>query len=305
MRPNVVEIRGLTKAYGGKVALKEVDLSIGPQEIVGLIGPNGAGKTTLIKLVCSLLRPTRGTVSVHGKDVTVDASYKTKLAYMAENAGYYETMSAFEYLNVFGRYHSVPDMRRKSIECLSEVGLLEHGDERIATFSKGMKQRLGIARCLLNDPELVLMDEPLTALDPRGKVDVVGLIAALRDRGATVIISSHELRYMDDLCDRLCILKDGRLVEDGAPQALVRKAGFLHYELLLRRPLTREDDLRARFPEIVELSCANNLLRLKVNDAGGFEKRFLRFLLDNDIEFTLQSHQLDRIYSEHFKEAGR
>ena len=303
--PNVIEIQGLTKAYGRKVALKDINLTIGAQEVIGLIGPNGAGKTTLIKLICSLLRPTRGTIAVHGKDVTKDVGYKARMAYMAENAGYYEAMSAFEYLNVFGRYHSVPDMRKKSIECLSEVGLRDYGDERIATFSKGMKQRLGIARCLLNDPELVLMDEPLTALDPRGKADVIGLIAALRDRGATVIISSHELRYMDDLCDRLCILKDGRLVEDGAPQAIARKAGFLHYELLLRRPLTNEDDIRAMFFEIVELSCTNNLLRLKVNDAGGFEKRFLRFLLDNDIEFTLQSHQLDQIYSEHFKEADR
>jgi ABC-2 type transport system ATP-binding protein len=302
--PRVIEIKGLTKAYGKNVALRDVDLTIGPREVVGLIGPNGAGKTTLIKLICSLLRPTRGTIAVNGRDVTKDVGYKARMAYMAENAGYYESMTAFEYLNRFGYLHSVADVRGRSKECLREVGLYEHGDERISTFSKGMKQRLGIARCLLNDPELVIMDEPLTALDPNGKTDVIDLITRMRDRGATVILSSHELRYMDDLCDRLCILKNGELVENGTPESIVHKAGSLsHYKVLLKRPLTNEDILRAQFPEIVELSCLNNLLHLEVDGGADFEKRFLRFLLDNDIEFTVQSHQLDRIYSDYFREA--
>lgn len=303
MKDYIIEITDLSKYYGRHCALEDINLQIESQEIVGLLGPNGAGKTTLMKLICSLLFPTKGSIFINGIDILKDVAYKQKLAYMAENAGYYENMTAYNYLMLFAYYHSLDSKRKKCQDSLEAVNLLDDANRKISTYSKGMKQRLGIARCLLNDPELLLMDEPLTALDPHGKRDIINILTKLRDEGKTVVLSSHELRYMDNMCDKLCIIQAGRLVESGAPNKIIsHMVNYLEYEIELKTPCVDLDRLRVELPEIIELGMTQNILRMHVKKSEDFEKRFLMYLLQNGIDFTVQTNKLDKIYSNFFDE---
>ena len=220
----MLECRGLTKRYGAKLALDEVDLSIGQGELVGLLGPNGAGKTTLIKSACGLLKPSSGAVSVHGAPAGSPAAL-SRIGYLAELFRFPGWLSAEEVLELHQGLSRSKAGQAERLALLAMVGLADARGVKVEAMSKGMQQRLGIAQALVGTPHLLLLDEPASALDPAGRRAVRELLLALRQRGISVLLNSHLLSEVELVCDRVVLLVNGRVVRSGRPADLVRPRG--------------------------------------------------------------------------------
>ncbi len=230
MQPDViVETRNLTKVYRDfwgrqKVkALKALDLEIRRGEIFGLLGPNGSGKTTTIKLILGLLFPTSGQALVFGKDAT-DVRKNERIGYLPEESYLYKFLNAEETLDFYGRLFDMPRaVRRQRVADLIEMVGLEWAKRRqLKEYSKGMTRRIGLAQALINDPELIVLDEPTTGLDPIGTHEMKEMIIDLRKKGKTVLLCSHLLADVQDVCDRIAILYQGELKELGRVDALLK-----------------------------------------------------------------------------------
>ena len=215
----VVEAKGLKKYYDGVKAVDDLDLVIEEGEIYGLLGPNGAGKTTTILILLGLTEPTAGEVRVLGHDPAREPlKVKRVTGYLPENLGFYEDLSARENLLYTAYLNRIPEReaRKRVVEVLELVGLAEVADRRVGTFSRGMKQRLGIADVLLKEPKFVILDEPTSGIDPEGAVQILDMIVRLRDeRGMTILLSSHLLHQVQRICDRVGIIHQGKLVAQG------------------------------------------------------------------------------------------
>ena len=197
-------------------ALSEVSFEVPEGVVFGLLGPNGAGKSTTLKLLLNLLRPTAGRVEVFGRPAG-DVQARQRLGFLAENPAYYDHLTADELVGYFAGLFGLTgqDRRRRVSDVLERVGLADQRRRPLRQFSKGMLQRVGLAQALVNDPELVILDEPMSGLDPLGRRDVREMILELRDRGRTVLFSSHILSDAELLCSRVGILSNGRLVAAG------------------------------------------------------------------------------------------
>ncbi len=225
----VIETRNLTKIYRDfwgrqKVhALKALDLEVRQGEIFGLLGPNGSGKTTTMKLVLGLLFPTSGQALVFGKDAS-DVNKNERIGFLPEESYLYRFLNAEETLDFYGRLFTMTsETRRQRVENLIELVKLGWARKRqLKEYSKGMARRIGLAQALINDPELILLDEPTTGLDPIGTREMKDLILQLRDEGKTVILCSHLLADVQDVCDRIAILYQGELKELGRVDALLK-----------------------------------------------------------------------------------
>ncbi len=225
----VVETRSLSKIYRDfwgrqKVrALKALDLEIRRGEVFGLLGPNGSGKTTTIKLLLGLLFPTSGQALVFGKEST-DVAKNERLGYLPEESYLYRFLNAEETLEFYGRLFDMPAAvrRQRAAELITMVGLDQAKKRQLKEYSKGMARRIGLAQALINDPELILLDEPTSGLDPIGTREMKDLILKLKAQGKTVIMSSHLLADVQDVCDRIAILHQGELKELGRVDALLK-----------------------------------------------------------------------------------
>jgi ABC-2 type transport system ATP-binding protein len=222
----VVETQNLTKRYHDKLAVNALNLTVQEGEIFGFLGPNGAGKTTTILMALGLTEPTSGRVSVCGFDPTIEPlEVKRRVGYLPENPGFYEDMSAGENLLYMARLNHIPDdeARRRTSEVLDQVGLSEDGRRLVREFSRGMKQRLGIAEVLVKKPKAVILDEPTLGIDPDGAIRILELIKDLnRERNLTVMLSSHQLQQVQEICSRVGIIVKGRLIVQGQMDELGR-----------------------------------------------------------------------------------
>jgi ABC-2 type transport system ATP-binding protein len=225
----IVEARNLSKIYrdfwgrSKKVALKPLDLEIRRGEIFGLLGPNGSGKTTTMKLLLGLIFPTSGEAIVFGKDAT-DVSKNDRIGYLPEESYLYKFLDAEETLDFYGRLFDMPpeERKRRADALIEMVGLSRDKKRQLREYSKGMTRRIGVAQALINDPELVLLDEPTSGLDPIGTREMKDLIIDLKERGKTVILCSHLLADVEDVCDRIAVLHQGELKELGRVDELLR-----------------------------------------------------------------------------------
>ncbi|REJ78019.1 MAG: ABC transporter ATP-binding protein [Acidobacteria bacterium] len=227
---NVIEIRGLSKDYEKgfwkkkKIrALDGLDLDVAPGQIYGFLGGNGAGKTTTIKILMGLIFPSGGTAKILGKDIS-DVEVHSRIGYCPENPYFYDYLKATELMDYFGQLFGLEASKRKKVseDLLARVGLEEKDwTKQLRKFSKGMLQRVGIAQSLVNDPELVVLDEPMSGLDPVGRREIRELIAGLRQAGKTVFMSSHILSDIEALCDNVAILRSGTLVATGRLEELL------------------------------------------------------------------------------------
>lgn len=230
----VVETRNLTKVYRDfwgrkkKTALNALDLKIHKGEIFGLLGPNGSGKTTTIKLLLGLLFPTAGDAFVFGEPAA-KVEKNEKIGYLPEESYLYRFLNAEETLDFYGRLFDIPaeTRRKRAAELIETVGLGSDKKRILKEYSKGMRQRIGLAQALINDPQLVILDEPTSGLDPLGTRWMKDLIKDLRDKGKTVLMCSHRLDDVQDVCDRIAILYNGDLQELGAVSKLVEDAARL------------------------------------------------------------------------------
>jgi ABC-2 type transport system ATP-binding protein len=210
----VVETRGLTKRYpGGVLAVEGVSLNVRRGEIYGFLGPNGAGKTTTLRMLVGLIRPTAGSAVVAGHPPGSPASL-AKTGCVVENASFFPYLSGRDNLRVVARSARMPDSQVEA--ALDEVDLLKAADARYGRYAQGQKQRLGVAAALIKSPELLILDEPTNGLDPQGMVEMRDLIKSLGQGGRTVLISSHQLHEVEQICDRYGVVHSGRLIAEGA-----------------------------------------------------------------------------------------
>jgi ABC-2 type transport system ATP-binding protein len=222
-----VEAQGLCKRYGSVTALEELSFTAEPGEILGVLGPNGAGKTTAIRILTAILAPTEGTFTVAGVPHTRPAEIRRRVGVLPESAGYPNRQTGEEYLRYHARLygHSRASSRAVAQRLLDEVGLADRSRSLIASYSRGMRQRLGLARALVNDPEVVFLDEPTLGLDPAGQRQVLGLVRRTAgERGSTVLLSTHLLDEVEQVCSRVLILHRGRIVSAGTVAEVARQA---------------------------------------------------------------------------------
>lgn len=226
----MLEISHLSKSfYQGNTATKVVDdlsLSVKKGEVFGFLGPNGAGKTTTVKLIADLLFPDSGKITINGfSSKSLEA--KRVFGFMSEHPQFYYHLTAVEVLDFVGNLFQLDSevLEKRAVDLLEKVGLSANKDLPVRKFSKGMHQRLAFAVALMNDPQLLVMDEPLDGLDPLGRLDFKKLILELKKDGKTVFFSSHILSDVEELCDQIAIIRLGKVIETGSPKALIKKSG--------------------------------------------------------------------------------
>ena len=212
---------GLTKRYGTLFAVRDLDLEVPTGSVFGLIGPNGAGKSTTFAILASVLTPTSGQALVGGRDPAVDPrGVRRHLGYMPDVLGVYDNLQVDEYLEFFAAAYRLPRSTWPGLVdgLLELVGLTTKRTAMVESLSRGMKQRLALARALVHDPDVLVLDEPASGLDPRARVELRGLLAELQAMGKTVVISSHILSEMEEMCSHVAILEAGRLLASGSPR---------------------------------------------------------------------------------------
>jgi ABC-2 type transport system ATP-binding protein len=222
----VIETRYLTKQYKDLIALDKLNLTIDRGDIYGFIGPNGAGKTTTIRILATLLRPTSGQAFVCGYSVNGQAKHiRRKIGYVPDEFGIYEDMTVTEYLEFFAALYEIGGKERGRVihDVLELTDLAYKKDAQVDSLSRGMRQRLALARVLLHDPEVLLLDEPASGLDPRARIEIRELLKELRSMGKTILISSHILSELAELCNKVGIIERGQLLFSGPVQEILAK----------------------------------------------------------------------------------
>ena len=251
----ILAIEGLTKSYPTGFwrkpvrVLSDLTCDVHGNEIVGFLGPNGAGKTTTFKILNRLAFPDAGKVTLFGEDVQGSAEFRRRIGFMPEQPYFYEYLTALEFLRLCGQLCGMSrgETESRSSELLFRVGLEGARNKAIRKYSKGMMQRLGLAQALLHDPELVILDEPMSGLDPMGRMEVRGLIRELKTAGKTVFFSSHIISDVEALCDRVIMLHKGRKVAEGRVEELIG-AESLYIELVVSPVLAKDRLVAAGIP---------------------------------------------------------
>ena len=256
----IVRTEGLVKRYDNTLAVAGIDLSVDQGEIFGLVGPNGAGKTTTLRILATLLLPSAGTAEIAGMSVTRNPDeVRRVLGFMPDSFGVYDDMKVWEYLDFFARCYGIgpADRRRMIGDLLELVDLGTKRDDYVQTLSRGMQQRLCLAHALVHDPQVLLLDEPASGLDPRARVELRELLRELRHLGKTILISSHILPELEELCTSVAIVDRGQVLAQGRVSDIERR---LRFGAVLRVRLLLEGEeleaARARFGEDPDVASA-------------------------------------------------
>jgi ABC-2 type transport system ATP-binding protein len=224
MMDKTIVVNNLSKCYGKHKAVKNISFGINKGTIFGFLGPNGAGKSTTIKMLTCQLKPTSGEVYVNGYDVTKNAvDIKKKIGVVFESQNLYENLTVVENLDFFRRLYGLP--KEKINEALRMVGMEKYQSNQIKTFSKGMKQKILISRALLSDPDILFLDEPSSGLDPHSAREIRQQILNLKEKGKTILLTTHNMEEADLLCDNLAIIHKGEIIAQDTPQVLKKKYG--------------------------------------------------------------------------------
>ena len=309
----IIRTRDLTKAYGTKVAVNHLNLEIRRGEIFGLLGPNGAGKTTTILMLLGLTEPTLGEALIDGHNCTRESMHvKHITGYLPDNAGFYSDMTGRENLRFTARLNGLPEKEIDPLidRLLERVGMLQAADQKMGTYSKGMRQRLAIADILIKDPEVIIMDEPTLGLDPEGMREFLELIKELSVKdGKTILVSSHQLYQIQQICDRVGIFVEGSLIACGGIGELGSQiASRGHYTLEIEAEPCDDKFLGyiGSMKGVTGISKEGNTF--VISSAEDLRQEMTRFLGVHDYKI-LHMHQkggdLDEIYRVYFEEADR
>lgn len=222
----VIEVHGLTKKFGNLIAVDNLDLNVFRGDVFGFLGPNGAGKSTTIRMLLSLIKPTSGTIKIFGLPLNSNRrEILKKIGAIVEKPDFYLYLSAYKNLEILGKISGTDISKKKIMEMLDLVGLSSRYKSKVKTFSHGMKQRLGIAQALLHDPELIILDEPTTGLDPQGMKEIRDLIVYLsKSKGKTIFLSSHILREVELIATRMIIINKGKALVEGSVEDLLNSS---------------------------------------------------------------------------------
>src|ERR1700677_758979 len=261
-----VQTIGLTRTYGPMTALSALDLTVNKGDLFGFIGSNGAGKTTTLRILATLLAPSAGRASVLGHDVVAEAdAVRHVIGYMPDFFGVYKDMEVTEYLDFFGACYKIPTAQREKTvnDVLELVGLTEKRGAIIGALSRGMQQRLGLARVLIHDPKVLLLDEPASGLDPRARIEMMAILQELQRMGKTIIISSHILSELQTLCNRVAIIERGKLIYSGPVQGVrdQMSAGLIYWVVVQGESFKAVELLKAR-PEVTEAVAVDGQVKV-------------------------------------------
>jgi len=273
--PQVLLAENLRKSYGSREALRGLSFSLNAGRILGFLGPNGAGKTTSIRILTTILEPTSGHFSVAGIHSDCPEKIRQKIGVLPENLGFPKSVTGIEYLTFFGELYGSPAARAKAkaVALLDEVGMAQRGKSLVGTYSHGMRQRLGIARALVNDPVVVFLDEPTLGLDPRGQQELLALVKRIaRERSAGVILCSHLLSEIESVCDDVVILSSGQVVASGTVGDVIGQTQ--RNVIRVRVPsasVAAVTQILAEVPEVISASAADaaaGWIRVEIPDPG-------------------------------------
>jgi ABC-2 type transport system ATP-binding protein len=261
-----VETLHLTRAYGAITALNDLNLVINRGDLFGFIGSNGAGKTTTLRILATFLAPSSGTAKILGHDVIREAdAVRHVIGYMPDFFGVYKDMEVTEYLDFFGACYKIPTAQREKTvnDVLELVGLSEKRGAIIGALSRGMQQRLGLARVLIHDPKVLLLDEPASGLDPRARIEMMAILQELQRMGKTIIISSHILSELQTLCNRVAIIEKGKLIYSGPVQGVrdQMSAGLIYWVVVQGESFKAVELLKTR-PEVTEAVAVDGQIKV-------------------------------------------
>lgn len=290
MSTPMLAIRGLGKRYGKKIALEDLTLTLERGDVYGLIGPNGAGKTTTFKIVATIMRQSEGTVELDGiplGDKKRLNEVRRKIGYMPDSFGVYEDMTVEEYLTFFAAAYDIENPKRQQLvgDVLALVDLDVKKDALIDALSRGMQQRLGLARTLIHDPDLLILDEPASGLDPRARVEIRSLLMELQRMGKTILISSHILADIGEICNRIGIIEQGKLKLEGTIADILDRVN--PSPIVKIRVRDRHDEALALLQQqdFIEKAYAEQVAIVVELPTGSEETwRLAKLLIDNDFQ---------------------
>lgn len=299
----MIEVEHLRMEYGDTIALENLCLNIARGEVFGLIGPNGAGKTTLIRILATLLEPTYGRVTIGGVDALANPlGVHPLIGYMSDFFSLYENMRVWEYLDHFARCYGIESVRRERLidEALELVSLEVRRDSEINELSRGMRQRLCFAKSLLHEPQLLLLDEPASGLDPAGRLEFRELLKQLHAMGRTIIISSHILTEMTEYCTSIGIMEQGKLIKSGRVEDIVREmqAG-LRLKIEVHGDAQRLQALLADHPAVSVTGAANGRVECLWRDGRDALPQLHRQLVAAElpvVSFAVADDNLEDLY---------
>jgi len=305
----VIETEGLTKTYDGVTVVDRLNLHIREQEVFGLLGPNGAGKTTTILMLLGLTEPASGSAQVFGYNPTREPLKVKRLAgYLPEKVGFYENLTARDNLTFIAELNGISyiEANRKIDELLELVGIGDVADLAVGKFSRGMKQRLGIADVLIKSPKVAFFDEPTSGLDPEGINQILDIIANLPKMGATVVISSHQLYQVQRVCQSIGILSKGKTVIEGSLDQLGREAladGNYKIEVEIAQSNPNLVDIVKKVPGVRKVETQGNLLLVSAD--SDLRAEVAKVVVQSDtslIQMKIKEFSLDDIYMKYFQE---
>ena len=297
---NIIETYDLCKYFKDKKAIDNLNLEVPEGIIFGYLGPNGAGKTTTIRLLLNLAKPTKGYAMVLGEDITKSKNYLKKIGYLPDVPNFYNYLTAREYLAFIAEISNIKNYKNR-IEEILEIVDLKNEKGRIGTYSRGMKQRLGLAQALIHNPEILILDEPTYALDPKGRKEILDLILSFKEK-KTIFFSTHILADVERICDRVGILKEGRLLLNDTIQNLKKK--YNRRRLLLieaDNPLRLMERLkRCDWVNSIKLENENGIL-INIKDISISQREIPKIILEENInllKFEFLEPTLEDIFLE-------
>lgn len=309
MGERVIETHGLTKRYNSFIAVDSLDLVVERGEVYGLLGPNGSGKTTTILMLLGLTEPSAGQVRVLGLDPgRKPLSVKSRIGYLPDQVGFYDGLTARENLSYIARLNGLPraEADRRIAAVIERMGLTEVLDHPVRTYSRGMRQRLGVAELLLKQPEIIIMDEPTLGLDPEVASRFLQIIRDLRDEGITILLSSHLLHQVQAVCDRVGLFHRGRIVLEGTVPELARRVLGGGYHIALQaegEPRRLEEALQA-LPGVtgVEHEAPNRFVVRAGDDLRAEAASAVITANGRLLSLDVEEPSLDEIYARYFEE---
>ena len=287
----------MTKIFKGKIAVNNFSMELQSGECVGLIGPNGAGKSTLIQVISDIIDPTAGEVLLNGKKIS---KIKREIGYLPQYPNFFHWMTAKETLTFMGQLSGLKkeELTNSIPEILTKVGLRGEENSKVGTFSGGMKQRLGIAQALLHKPSLIVMDEPVSALDPIGRREVLNLIEEIK-KDTTILLSTHILSDAEEICERFVIIKDGTKIEDTTITELLNRNS--ENQLIVEITAKNQEwiDVVKKLPYVKEVEVIGNKVKIKVENIERNKNILLKNALEHEVDivkFEINKDSLEEIF---------
>lgn len=302
----VIETRGLTKRYGRVVAVEDLNLEVKEGEVFGLLGPNGSGKTTTILMLLGLTEPTAGEARVLGLDpMREPLKVKSRVGYLPDQVGFYGELTAWENLRYTTRLLGLPEAeaRARIEEVLKRMGLWEVRDRRVSAFSRGMRQRLGLAEVLLKRPKVAILDEPTLGLDPEAAREFLELIKGLKAEGITILLSSHLLHQVQEVCDRVGLFHKGHLALLGTVEELAQRVLGGGYEIQVEASPGLEEAFR-RLEGVARVAAEGG--RYRILSSRDLRPELARIAVEQGelLSLSLRRPSLDEVYAHYFKEVA-